>query len=223
MHDARRQRPAGYGERVSSGFDARCNSLRQTRTIGKGPGSGKCFRTHLLLSRLIVTRAALQGRDVAPRGIMRAGAATLVCAIGGAGIRHMKREGDRATPAGRFACLGGFFNAQRVPRPRALLPLRIIKRQLGWCDDPRAPLYNRLLHLPSRFGHEDLWREDSLYDLIIVLDYNYRQRIKNRGSAIFLHCARPDFAPTAGCIALAPADWRRLLPRLSRNLVVIAR
>ncbi len=211
------------GKTQQHGFDMGQCDLRRGSIRGNGPSCGKLGRGQLLLTRLVVTRVARTDRNAAPRGRLRAGACTKVCAKGGAGIRRAKREGDGATPAGRFACLGGFFNGQSAPRPRTLLPLRATKRELGWCDDPQAPAYNRPLRLPSRFSHEDMWREDGLYDLVIVLDYNFSRRAKNRGSAIFLHCARPDFTPTAGCVALSPADWRRLLPRLSRKTVLVVR
>jgi L,D-peptidoglycan transpeptidase YkuD (ErfK/YbiS/YcfS/YnhG family) len=93
----------------------------------------------------------------------------------------------------------------------------------GWCDDPESACYNRAVCLPFGAAHERLWRPDRLYDLVVVLAYNIHPRRKGRGSAIFLHCARPDFAPTEGCIALAFEDLRRLLPRLSRNTVLIIR
>ena len=217
-----RLKPKRCGKTLPRRINARTPDFPRGLIGGTGPARDRPDLGGLLLTRLVVTRAARSDRDAAPRGRLRAGACTFVCAIGSGGIRHAKREGDGATPAGRFACLGGFFNPQRAPRPRTLLPLRAVKRDLGWCDDPQAPAYNRLLRLPSRFSHENLWREDGLYDLILVLDHNFSRRAKYRGSAIFLHCARPDFAPTAGCIALSPAAWRRLLPRLSRNLLVIA-
>jgi L,D-peptidoglycan transpeptidase YkuD (ErfK/YbiS/YcfS/YnhG family) len=176
-----------------------------------------------LLTRLVVTRLARTRPQALPRGRLQAGSLTLTCAIGAAGFRHRKLEGDGATPVGRFACLFGFYDARAIKRPRSLLQLRPVRADEGWCDDPGAAAYNRRIGLPSRYSHETLRRDDRLYDLVIVLDYNFRRRSKNRGSAIFLHCARPDFAPTAGCIALAPADWRRLLPRLSRHVTVITR
>lgn len=176
-----------------------------------------------LLTRLIVTRAARLERREPWRGRLQIGGASVTCAIGRAGIRHRKREGDGATPAGRFACLQGFFKADCTPRPSARLPLRPIKRDMGWCDDPQAASYNRAIRLPARIGHETLWRDDGLYDLVIVIDYNFSRRAKYRGSAIFLHCARPGFAPTEGCIALAPDVWRRLLPRLSRRAILFVR
>jgi L,D-peptidoglycan transpeptidase YkuD (ErfK/YbiS/YcfS/YnhG family) len=76
------------------------------------------------------------------------------------------------------------------------------------------------VRLPFRFSHEEMWRQDELYDVVIVLDWNIAPRRKDRGSAIFFHCARPDYGPTAGCVAIAPADMRRLLPRLARNVVM---
>lgn len=101
--------------------------------------------------------------------------------------------------------------------------MRPIRKNLGWCDDPDSWLYNRPIVAPFRQSHENLWRDDHLYDIVIVLDYNIMPRRRMRGSAIFLHCARPGFAPTEGCIALAVDDFRRLLPRLSRQTVLTIR
>jgi L,D-peptidoglycan transpeptidase YkuD (ErfK/YbiS/YcfS/YnhG family) len=147
----------------------------------------------------------------------------LRCALGRAGVSQAKREGDHATPSGTFRLLGVFFRRDRLPRPALLLPARELKPNEGWCDDPASALYNHLVTLPCRARHEKLWRADRLYDLVIVLDYNICPRRKYRGSAIFLHCARPDLAPTEGCIALRPDDLRRLLPRLSRQAVLIVK
>jgi L,D-peptidoglycan transpeptidase YkuD (ErfK/YbiS/YcfS/YnhG family) len=233
MINIERRKPKRCGKPLHHGFDltipARArpafakHDMRQAPIGQKQPPGGKPAPGRSPLTRLTVTAVARTDRNEPPRGRLRAGAFTLTCAIGGAGIRHAKREGDRATPAGGFTCLGGFFKAQSAPRPQTRLPLQPVKRELGWCDDPQASAYNRPLRLPSRFSHEEMWREDGLYDLVLVLDYNFTRRTKYRGSAIFLHCARPDFSPTQGCIALAPADWRRLLPRLSRRPVVVVR
>jgi L,D-peptidoglycan transpeptidase YkuD (ErfK/YbiS/YcfS/YnhG family) len=156
-------------------------------------------------------------------GRFHAGPVVVRCALGRSGIRHDKREGDRATPAGAFRLLGGFFRPDRVLRQAWLMPMRRIELGDGWCDDTHTGLYNRRVALPCRANHEKLWREDRLYDLVIVLDYNIHPRRKYRGSAIFLHCARPDFEPTEGCIALRADDLRRLLPRLSRKAVLTIR
>lgn len=137
------------------------------------------------------------------------------CALGETGMRALKKEGDRSTPMGTWRLIGAFFRADRMPRPFCRLPLRAIQKNWGWCDDKTSCAYNRFVKLPCRSSHETLWREDRLYDLIIVMDYNFKFRVKNRGSAIFLHCAAPGLSPTKGCIALEKNDFRRLLPRLS--------
>lgn len=173
-----------------------------------------------------------QGKQVRPgedgyapsiRGRLKAGALVLPCAFGRAGIRHVKREGDHATPAGRFRLLRGYYRPDRLRRPASALAISALRPSDGWCDDPASACYNRPVRLPFRAGYESMWRRDRLYDLVVVLDYNIYPRRKYRGSAIFLHCARPDFAPTEGCIALAFDDFRRLLPRLARNALLIIR
>jgi L,D-peptidoglycan transpeptidase YkuD (ErfK/YbiS/YcfS/YnhG family) len=176
------------------------------------------------LSRLGATRLPRQAQaQEIPLGRVHAGPVVVRCAIGGGGIRQDKREGDRATPGGAFRLVGGFFRQDRVLRKAWVSPMRPVSPSDGWCDDPSSALYNRRVALPCRASHEKLWRADRLYDLVIVLDYNIHPRRKNRGSAIFLHCARPDFAPTGGCIALRLDDLRRLLPRLSRKAVLTIR
>ncbi|HEX3497439.1 MAG TPA: L,D-transpeptidase family protein, partial [Methylocella sp.] len=167
------------------------------------------------LSRLVATRLPRQAQaQEIPLGRFHAAPVVVRCAIGRTGIRRDKREGDRATPGGAFRLLGGLFRADRVLRKAWGTPMRPAGPSDGWCDDPESALYNRRVALPCRASHEKLWRADRLYDLVIVVDFNIRPRRKNRGSAIFLHCARPDFAPTSGCIALRFDDLRRLLPRL---------
>jgi L,D-peptidoglycan transpeptidase YkuD (ErfK/YbiS/YcfS/YnhG family) len=155
-----------------------------------------------------------------PRGRLFAGTTSFPCALGAASVSRRKREGDLASPAGQFRLLGGYFHPARV-RPAAPWPLRPIGPADGWCDDPRSPTYNRPVRLPSRYSYEKLWRNDGLYDLVIVLDYNLWPQRKRGGSAIFLHCARPDVSPTAGCIALRQRDLRKLLPRLAKDAVMV--
>lgn len=163
------------------------------------------------LSRIAVRPAARDGR----RGWLVAGGLVLPCALGRAGVTRDKREGDGATPAGRFAPLAAHFRADRGPRPRALLGLRAIRPDDGWCDAPRDRNYNRPVRLPYPARAEEMRRDDGLYDIVVDLSANRRPILKGRGSAIFLHCARPGFPPTAGCVALEPRALRRLLPRLT--------
>jgi len=132
------------------------------------------------------------------------------CALGSGGVRSDKREGDGATPAGRWRLRRVLFRADRVPPPRTALPLSAIGFQDGWCDDPGDSAYNRPVRLPYGASHERLWRADRLYDLLVVLDHN-EAGVPGAGSAVFLHVARPDYGPTSGCVALAELDLRRVL------------
>lgn len=145
-----------------------------------------------------------------------AGGAVFPCAIGRAGITHAKREGDGATPAGRWR-LSSFYLRRPAPVP---LRWRLTRRDDVWCDDARSFLYNRPLRAPLRQSHEEMWRNDRLYDVVGVMDYNIVPRVRGRGSAIFFHLATEDLGPTAGCVALRARDMRRLLPRLARGVEI---
>jgi len=142
-------------------------------------------------------------------------------ALGRTGIRALKREGDGGTPLGRFAVRQVLYRADRIARPRTPLPVRAIRDHDGWCDDPTSRNYNRLITLPSRRSAEGLKRDDHLYDLVLVLGYNDRPRVRGKGSAIFVHLARPGYAPTAGCIALSQHDLLMVLSRLRRNAKIV--
>jgi L,D-peptidoglycan transpeptidase YkuD (ErfK/YbiS/YcfS/YnhG family) len=128
------------------------------------------------------------------------------CALGRSGISDQKREGDGATPVGAFAMRQLLYRPDRETRPRTALPVAAISPQDGWCDDPHDKAYNRPVHLPYPASAEQLWRDDHLYDLLVVLGYNNNPVVPGQGSAIFLHLAAPDFAPTAGCVALGHDD-----------------
>lgn len=148
---------------------------------------------------------------VTPDGLLRFRGETLRCALGAGGIRADKAEGDGATPTGLLPIRRILWRADRGPRPATILPAEPIAPDDGWCDDPGHPDYNRPVRLPHPARHERLWREDAVYDVIGVLGWNDAPVVRGRGSAIFLHVARPDFAPTEGCVALPEADLRRLL------------
>jgi L,D-peptidoglycan transpeptidase YkuD (ErfK/YbiS/YcfS/YnhG family) len=132
-------------------------------------------------------------------------------ALGRGGILANKREGDGGTPRGTFRALRLWWRADRNPRPATGLPVRPIGANDAWCEDPADRRYNRPFRRSADEPGDRLWRDDQLYDLIVELDHNSRPRVAGRGSAVFLHVARPDRAPTAGCVALAAADLRRLL------------
>ena len=151
------------------------------------------------------------------RGRIVAGSLTLPCALGRGGTTRFKREGDGATPVGRFRLLGCFYRADRSPRPPTRLPVGTIGPTDGWCDDPEDRRYNRPVRLPYRARHERLWRDDPLYDVVVDIAWNRGPVVKGRGSAIFLHLARPDLAPTEGCVAVPAGAARRLLQRIAPN------
>jgi L,D-peptidoglycan transpeptidase YkuD (ErfK/YbiS/YcfS/YnhG family) len=165
-----------------------------------------------LLRRLVV-RAP--GR--AAQGWLTAGPLRLRCALGPAGITRLKREGDRATPAGEFALLWAYYRSDRKPRPRSELAMRPMRKDQGWCEDPASRNYNRPVRVANDAPVDHMWRADQLYDVTIVLDYNFTQRKKGAGSAIFFHHARPGLTPTLGCVAIRPSDMRKLLPLLSKR------
>ena len=126
-------------------------------------------------------------------------------ACGRGGVRVDKREGDGASPVGTFPLMRAFYRPDRVAAPRSALPVTALRPSDGWVDDPGDPQYNRLVALPYPAHHEEMWRADGLYDLVVLIGYNTDPPVPGRGSAIFLHVARPDLAPTAGCIAV-PRD-----------------
>lgn len=129
------------------------------------------------------------------------GAARAAC--GKAGVSTTKREGDHASPAGAFPLLRAFYRPDRLAPPKTALPLAALTANDGWCDAPIDANYNRFITLPYPASHEELWRADGLYDVIVVIGYNIDPVVPGKGSAIFLHCAAPDFAGTEGCIAVA--------------------
>jgi L,D-peptidoglycan transpeptidase YkuD (ErfK/YbiS/YcfS/YnhG family) len=150
------------------------------------------------------------------RGRLAGAGFTAPAVIGRSGLTALKREGDGASPRGQFRVLGGFYRPDRFgARPRSGIPLQPLRIDAGWCDDPADRNYNRPVRRPYPASHEHLWRDDHLYDVVLVLDVNLRPRVRGGGSAIFFHLARADAAPTAGCVAISRTDMLKLLPRLS--------
>jgi L,D-peptidoglycan transpeptidase YkuD (ErfK/YbiS/YcfS/YnhG family) len=135
------------------------------------------------------------------------------CAMGPAGViaGGAKREGDGASPAGLWPMRRVLWRQDRGAAPATRLPMAPIGPDDGWCDAPEDPAYNQPVRLPYAASAERLWRDDRIYDLIVILGFNDDPVVPGAGSAIFLHLARPDYAPTRGCVALAAADLTHLL------------
>ena len=167
---------------------------------------------------LITVRAAA-GHST--RGWLEADGQTIPVALGRGGIRANKREGDGATPRGTFRPLRLWFRADRHPRPKTWLPVRTITPTDAWDEDPASRRYNRPVTLTSGATGDRLARTDHLYDFIVEIDHNTRPRVSGRGSAVFLHLARPGYAPTAGCIAMTQPAMLRLLARIGPQTRIV--
>jgi L,D-peptidoglycan transpeptidase YkuD (ErfK/YbiS/YcfS/YnhG family) len=143
------------------------------------------------------------------------------CALGKAGIRKKKIEGDNITPKGTFNVVKIYYRADRVKKMPTKFRLIKITKKMGWCDDPNSKDYNQLINLPTKYTYEKLFRKDNVYDLLIVLNYNILPTIKNRGSAIFIHVARKNYKKTSGCIALKKNHLTKLIKAIKKGTKVI--
>lgn len=149
--------------------------------------------------------------------ILEADGFAVRCAIGRGGMKPDKREGDGATPIGLWRLREGYYRPDRMPAPETRLKMTALRPDDGWCDAPGDPNYNRPVKLPYAASHEELWREDAIYDVIVVLGYNDDPVVAGKGSAIFLHLARGDYSPTAGCVAVSLEDMMQLLALASAD------
>jgi L,D-peptidoglycan transpeptidase YkuD (ErfK/YbiS/YcfS/YnhG family) len=148
------------------------------------------------------------------RGWLTVDGWTVPVALGRGGILANKREGDGGTPRGTFQPVQVWWRADRHPRPRTFLPTRPIRPEDAWCEDPHHRHYNQPMRLDRDQAGDRLTRDDHLYDFIIEIDHNRTPRIAGRGSAVFLHLARPNFSPTAGCVSMTKSSMLRLLRRM---------
>lgn len=139
------------------------------------------------------------------------------CALGKSGIKKKIKEGDNITPKGIFKITKIYYRADKIKKIITSIKKVRIKKNIGWCDDPKSDFYNQQIKLPSKFSYERLYRNDRIYDLFAVLNYNTRPIIKNKGSAIFIHVARNNYKPTAGCIAIKKVDLIKLLKIIKKN------
>jgi L,D-peptidoglycan transpeptidase YkuD (ErfK/YbiS/YcfS/YnhG family) len=155
------------------------------------------------------------------RGWLTAGGQTVPVALGRGGIRANKREGDGGTPKGTFRPRQLWWRADRHPRPRTFLAIRPIGPEDAWCEDPNSRHYNQPVRLDRARSGDRLKRDDHLYDFIVEIDHNSAPRIAGRGSAVFLHLARDNFGPTAGCVSMTKSAMLRLLARLGPDTRIV--
>jgi L,D-peptidoglycan transpeptidase YkuD (ErfK/YbiS/YcfS/YnhG family) len=168
-----------------------------------------------------VVQAILRPDGQSGGGWLMIGGQRVPAALGRGGVRADKQEGDGATPAGSLKLRRVLYRADRVKPPACVVPIEPLAPDDGWCDDPTHRDYNRMIRLPHEARHEELWRSDGLYDVIGVLGWNDHPVERGRGSAIFLHVARPDHAPTEGCVALALVELQRLLAAGLDEIIVL--
>ena len=143
------------------------------------------------------------------------------CALGKIGIKIKKREGDNVTPKGSYKIVKVYYRKDRIKKISTRIKCDNIKKNMGWCDDPKSKKYNKLIKLPTQYNHEKLYRKDNIYDLILVLNYNMRPVIKDKGSAIFIHVANKNYKPTQGCISLKKQDLTKILSLLTKKTKVL--
>ena len=139
----------------------------------------------------------------------------LRCSIGKRGISINKKEGDKKTPKGEFKLKYILYRKDRVFRLKTKLKKIVIRKKMGWCDDPNSNYYNKIINYPFKYSAEKLWRKDNIYDVIIVINYNLNPVIKNKGSAIFLHIAKKKYKPTTGCIAVSKKDIKLIASKIN--------
>ncbi len=145
----------------------------------------------------------------------------LRCAIGKRGITLRKREGDLKTPKGSFKLNSIFYRKDKISKINFPLKKKIIKKNMGWCDDPHSKFYNKLIKFPFKNSAEKLWIKERIYDVIIVINYNLKPIVKNKGSAIFLHIANKNYMPTRGCVAINKKDMLLLINKINNKTKLI--
>ena len=143
------------------------------------------------------------------------------CALGKAGVGKKKIEGDNITPKGTFEIVKIYYRSDRIKKIYSKIKLFKINKKMGWCNDPISKKYNQLIKLPSKYTHEKLYRQDNVYDLVVVLNYNRTPIIKNKGSAIFIHVAKKNYKKTEGCVALKKKHLVKLIKNIKNKTKII--
>ena len=143
------------------------------------------------------------------------------CAIGKKGIGSKKKEGDLITPRGKYKVKYILYRKDRIKKIQSEMKIIKIKKNMGWCDDPRSRNYNQLINLPSNYRHEKLFKKENTYDIVLVLNYNMRPIKKNKGSAIFIHVSKKNFKKTEGCVAIQKRDLLKIVKEIKKNTKVM--
>ena len=141
----------------------------------------------------------------------------LKCSIGKSGIRKIKKEGDLATPKGTFKLGYLYYRKDRVKGIKTTIKKKIIKKNMGWCNDAKSKKYNKEIKFPFQYSAEKLYRKDNIYDLFINIKYNQTPVVKGKGSAIFLHLSSKKYRPTKGCVAIIKKDFIKILPLITNK------
>ena len=142
------------------------------------------------------------------------------CAIGKRGIGIKKKEGDKVTPKGCFKIKYILYRKDRVKKLYTNIKKKVIKKAMGWCDDPRSINYNKLIYFPFKFRAEKLYKRSNIYDIIFVLNFNTNPIRKNKGSAIFIHIAKKNYTSTEGCVAISKSDIKKIIKLINKNTIV---
>jgi len=145
----------------------------------------------------------------------------LRCSIGKSGITSFKKEGDLATPRGMFNLGLLYYRKDRIKSLKSKIKKRVIKKNMGWCNDSKSEKYNQEIYFPFKYKAEKLYRKDRNYDIFINIKYNHNPIIKGKGSAIFLHLANNKYKPTRGCIAIQKKDFIKILPLINKNTKIL--
>ena len=145
----------------------------------------------------------------------------LKCAIGKSGITKHKKEGDLATPSGTFKIGLLYYRADRIKNFKCKIEKKIIKKNMGWCNDIKSKKYNKEINFPFKFKAEKLHRKDNIYDIFINIKYNQLPIVKGKGSAIFLHLSNKKYKPTSGCVAIQKKDFLKILPLINNKTKIL--
>ena len=141
----------------------------------------------------------------------------LKCCIGKSGIKYLKKEGDLATPKGTFKLGLLYYRKDRNKFIKSKIRKKIIKKNMGWCDDSQSKKYNKEIKFPFKYTAEKLYRKNKIYDILINIKYNSNPIKKKRGSAIFLHLTNKKYKPTKGCVGIVKKDFLKIIPFINKK------